>query len=122
MRRPVGDWGQVHAGSVDFKAAEHTSSTSYLPDSGTDDVVVVRVSELLESAAAIKIDVEGSEAAAMRSCESLLFSSELQLATVEFHGKSDVEYSESMFEKLLQGGMSAYIFQEEYFRFTPQHH
>ncbi len=118
LQRPVGDWGQVHAGSAASNAAEAASHDNFLPgDSSVDDVAVVRVSDIVQAAAAIKIDVEGSEAAAMRSCESLLLDPALKLATIEFQGSVGAEYSERLFAQLLQAGMSAYIFQEEYFRF-----
>jgi len=121
LQRPVGDWGQVHAGSAASNAAEAASHDNFLPgDSSVDDVVVVRVTDIVQAAAAIKIDVEGSEAAAMRSCERLLLDPALKLATIEFQGSLDADYSEGLFAQLLQGGMSAYIFQEEYFRFTQQ--
>jgi hypothetical protein len=119
LQRPVGDWGQVHAGTPASNAAEAESHGNFLPgDSGVDDVVVVRVTDIVQAASAIKIDVEGSEAAAMRSCERLLFDPALQLATIEFQGSQGADYSEGLFEQLLQGGMNAYIFQEEYFRFA----
>jgi FkbM family methyltransferase len=117
LQRPVGDWGQVHAGTHASNAAEAASHDNFLPgDASVDDVAVVRVADIVPAAAAIKIDVEGSEAAAMRSCERLLLDPALQLAAIEFQGSSGAEYSEGLFVQLLQGGMSAYIFQEEYFR------
>ncbi len=117
LQRPVSDWGQVHAGTADFNAAEAASHDNFLPgESSADDVAVIRVTDVVQSAAALKIDVEGSEAAAMRSCDSLLRDPALQLATIEFQGSSEVEYSEEVFARLQQQGMSAYIFQEEYFR------
>ncbi len=119
LQRPVGDWGQVHAGTNASNAAEAASHDNFLPgDASVDHVAVVRVSDIVPAAAAIKIDVEGSEAAAMRSCERLLLDPALQLAAIEFQGSSGAEYSEDLFAQLLQGGMSAYIFQEEYFRYS----
>jgi hypothetical protein len=158
LQRPVGDWGQVHAGAAASNAAQAQSHDNFLPaDAGADDVAVVRVTDAVHDAAAVKIDVEGSEAAAMRSCGSLLLDPTLQLAAIEFQGSSDPEYvtpfpqlffvtscvapfpqlffvtscvapfpqlffvtscrySEGVFAQLLQQGLSAYIFQEEYFR------
>jgi hypothetical protein len=117
LQRPVGDWGQVHAGSAAFSAAEAASHDNFLPgDAIADDVAVVRVTDIVQAAAALKIDVEGSEAAAMRSCDSLLRNPALQLAAIEFQGSSEAQYSEGVFSQLLQQGFSAYIFQEEYFR------
>jgi len=119
LARPVGDWGQVHAGTQQSNAAAAASRDNFLPDDASiDDVAVVRVSDVVQAAAAIKIDVEGSEAAAMRSCEHLLLAASLQLAAIEFQGSTDADYSEGLFAKLAEGGMSSYIFQEEYFRFA----
>ena len=120
LARPVGDWGQVHAGTPASNAAAAASRDNFLPDDASvDDVAVVRVSDIVQAATAIKIDVEGSEAAAMRSCKPLLQAATLQLAAIEFQGSTDVEYSEGVFAQLADGGMSSYIFQEEYFRFAP---
>lgn len=118
LQRPVGDWGQVHAGTPANNAAEATSHDNFLPGNAADEVAVVRVTDIVQTAAAIKIDVEGSEAAAMRSCERVLLDPALQLAAIEFQGSSDAGYSEGVFAQLVTGGMSAYIFQEEYFRFV----
>lgn len=93
LQRPVGDWGQVHAGAPASNAAEAASHDNFLPgDAGADDVAVIRVTDVVRAAAAVKIDVEGSEAAAMRSCGSLLLDPALQLAAIEFQGSSDAEY------------------------------
>ena len=69
LQRPFGEWGQVHAGTAANNAAEATSHDNFLPDDAADEVAVVRVTDIVQTAAAIKIDVEGSEAAAMRSSE-----------------------------------------------------
>jgi hypothetical protein len=117
LQRPVGDWGQVHAGTSASNAAEAASHDNFLPnDSSADDVAAVRVTDIVQSAVAVKIDVEGSEAAAMRSCDKLLRDPALQLATIEFQGSSEADYSEGVFAQLQQQGLIAYIFQEEYFR------
>ncbi len=47
LQRPVGDWGQVHAGTAANNAAEATSHDNFLPDDAAGKVAVVRVTDIV---------------------------------------------------------------------------